>query len=125
MSPELFSQVASAIVLSWGALTAIRAYRTTTRTGLLGRFLSVAAMLLIVRLVVDFGGWADWFIYVWLVCLASYTFGVYRAATVWPSLPWRAEGAKARRSEVTSLGFSGVLVIVITSALVVPGLLLS
>lgn len=124
MNPELFSQIASAFVVAWGAFTAVRASRAATRTELLGSLLLAFAMLLLVRLIADFGGWTHWFIYVWLLCLAGYVIGVYRSASVWPSLPWRAADVKTRRSETTNLGVSSVLALAVTGALVVPGLLL-
>lgn len=125
MSPELFSQIASAFVVAWGAFTAVRASRSATRTGLLGSLLLAFAMLLLVRLIAVFGGWTDWFVYVWLLAMIGYVVAVFRAATVWPDLTWRAVDAKTRRSEATSLGVSSALVLAITGALVVPGLLLS
>ena len=124
MNLEFFSQVASAVVIAWGAFTAVRASRSATRTGLLGSFITAAAMLLLVRLIVDFGGWTGWFIYFWMVCLIGYVVGVYRSASVWPDLPWRAEDVKTRRSETTNLSVSSVLALTLTGALVVPGLLL-
>lgn len=124
MNSELISQIASTVVIAWGAFTAVRAARSTTRTGLLRSLLTALAMVLFVRLIVNVGGWTDWFIYVWLVCLAGYVLAAYRAATVWPGLPWRAEDVKTRRSEATGLGVSGILVLAVAGALVVPGLLL-
>lgn len=124
MNPVLFSQIASAVVIAWGAFTAVRASRSTTRTGLLGSFITAVAMLLLVRLIADFGGWTGWFIYVWLLATIGYVIGVYRSASVWPDLPWRAVDVKTRRSETTNLGVSSVLALAVTGALVVPGLLL-
>ncbi|GAA1860394.1 hypothetical protein [Brevibacterium marinum] len=124
MNPELVSQVACAIVIAWGALTAVQASRSATRTGLLGSFITAAAMLLLVRLIADFGGWSGWFVYVWLLAMIVYVIGVYRSASAWPGLQWRAEDVKARRSETTNLSVSSVLALTITGALVVPGLLL-
>lgn len=125
MSPELTGQIASAIVVVWGAFTAIRAYRATTRAALLSSLLVAVAMLLLVRLIANFGAWTSWFVYVWMFCLGGYVIAVYLAAAVWPNLPWRADNAKARRSELTSLGVSGVLTLAVSGALVVPGLMLS
>lgn len=125
MSPELISQIASAFVIAWGAFTAIRAYRATTRAAVLSSLLAAAAMLLLVRLIADFGGWTSWFIYIWLFCLGGYVVAVYLAATVWSRLPWHAEYVKVRRRELTSLGVSGVLTLAVAGALVAPGLMLS
>lgn len=124
MNPELFSQIASAMVVVWGAFAAIRASRSPTRTALLSNLLVALAMMLLVRLIADFGGWSSWFIYVWMLCLGGYVIAVYLAATAWPNLPWRAENAKTRRSEMTNLSVSSVLTLAISGALVVPGLLL-
>lgn len=125
MNPELISQIASAIVVVWGAFTAIRAYRATTRAAMLSSLLIAVAMLLLVRLIADFGGWISWFLYLWMFCLAGYVVAVYLAGTVWSDLPWRADTAKARRSELTSLGVAGVVTLAVSGALVVPGLMLS
>lgn len=125
MSPELINQLVGAIVVAGGAFTAIRAYRATTRATLLNNLLGSVAMLLLVRLVAEFDGWTSWFIYMWMFCLGGYVVAVYLAATVWPKLPWRAESAKARRSETTGLGISSVLTLAVSGALVVPGLMLS
>ncbi|GAA1547850.1 hypothetical protein [Brevibacterium picturae] len=124
MNPELFSQIASGVVIAWGAFAAFRASRSATRTGLLGSLITAAGMLLLVRLIADFGGWTGCFIYVWMLCLVGYVVGVYRSASVWPDLPWRAEDVKTRRSETTNLGVSSLLALVVTGALVVPGLML-
>ena len=124
MNLELFSQIASAFVVAWGAFTAVRASRSATRTGLAGSLLLAFAMLLLVRLIADFGGWTHWFIYLWLLSLIAYVVAMFRAATVWPALPWRTTDAKTRRSEANSLGVSSALVLAIAGALVVPGLLL-
>lgn len=125
MTPELTGQIACAVVIAWGAFSALRAHRCTTRTGLLGKLLSTVAMLLLVRLIADFGDWSSWFIYLWMICLGGYAIAGYLAARVWPDLPWRAENTKLRRSEMTSLGVSGVLTLVVSGALVIPGLMLS
>lgn len=125
MNPELIGQIAGAIVVAWGAFTAIRAYRATTRAILLNSLLTSVAMLLFVRLITDFGGWTSWFIYLWMFCLGGYVVAVYLATTVWPKLPWRADNAKARRSELTNLGVTGFLTVAVSGALVVPGLILS
>lgn len=125
MTPELLCQLAGTVVIGWGAFTVMRASGSTTRKNVLANLLSALAMLLFVRLIVDFGGWADWFIYVWLLCLAGYGIGAYRVTTVWSDLPWQATDTKARRSETSSLGFSGLLALAVAGALVVPGTLLT
>lgn len=125
MNPELVSTLACAVVIVWGAYSAFAASRSTNRSRLLGGLAGAFAMLLLVRLIAVFGGWTDWFVYLWLLAMIVYVVAVFRAATVWPELPWRADDAKTRRSEATSLGVSGALALAITGALVVPGLLLS
>lgn len=125
MNPELFSTLACALVIVWGAYSAFAASRSRTRLSLLGGLAGAFAMLLLVRLIAVFGGWTDWFVYLWLLAMIVYVVAVFRAAAVWPDLPWRAEEAKTRRSEANSLGVSGALVLTITGALVVPGFLLS
>ncbi|MBM6589820.1 hypothetical protein [Brevibacterium sp. RIT 803] len=125
MNPELISQIASAVVVAWGSFAAIRAARATTRTLLLSNLLVAAAMLLLVRLISDFGGWNSWFLYVWLLSLGGYVIAVYLAATAWPNLPWRAANDRTRQSEITNLSISSVLTLAASGALVVPGLLLS
>lgn len=124
MNPELFSQIAGAIVIGWGAFSAIKASRALTRTVLLSNVLVALAMLLLVRLIADYGGWTSWFIYVWMLCLGGYVFGVYLAARAWSQLPWAADGAAAKRSEVTSLGVSSVMTAAAAGALVIPGFML-
>ncbi|MDN6605194.1 hypothetical protein [Brevibacterium sp.] len=124
MSPELFSQIASAMVVAWGSFAAIRASRSTTRCALLSNLLVAFAMMLLVRLIADFGGWSSWFIYVWVLCGGGYVIAVYLAAAALPNLPWRAETAKTRRSEMTNLSVSSVLTFAVSGALVIPGLLL-
>ncbi|TSI11532.1 hypothetical protein [Brevibacterium aurantiacum] len=125
MNPELVSQIASAVVVAWGSFAAIRATRATTRTMLLSNLLVAVAMLLLVRLIADFGGWNSWFLYVWMLSLGGYVIAVYLAVTAWPSLSWRAENEKTRRSELTNLSVSSVLTLAVSGALVIPGLLLS
>lgn len=125
MNPELFSTLACAVVIAWGAYSAFAASRSKSRLSLLGGLAGAFAMLLLVRLISVFDGWTDWFIYLWLLAMIVYVIAVFRAATVWPELPWRGAEAKTRRSEVTSLGVSGAIVLTIAGALVIPGLLLS
>ena len=125
MSPKFVSTLACAVVIVWGAYSAFAAARAKSRLSLLGDLAGAFAMLLLVRLISFFGGWTDWFVYLWLLAMIVYVVAVFRAATVWPELPWRGEYAKTRRSEATSLGVSSALVLAITGALVVPGLLLS
>ena len=124
MSPELFGQLAAAFVIAWGAVSAIRASRSTSRTNLIGSLLVALGMLLITRLIADFGGWTGWFIYLWLICLAGYVFAVYRAATVWPNLPSRADDASSRAGETTTLWIASVLALAVAGAMVIPGLML-
>lgn len=125
MNPELLSQIASAIVIAWGVFTAVRATRAASRAALLSGLLNALAMVLLVRLIADFGGWTSWFIYIWLICLAGYVSAAYMAATAWPSIPWRADKPKVRVSEMTGLGVASVLVLAVSASLVVPGLLIS
>ncbi|WP_240372571.1 hypothetical protein [Brevibacterium zhoupengii] len=124
MNPELVSQIASAIGVAWGAYSAIKASRAHTRTVLLSNLFVALAMLLLVRLIADYGGWTSWFIYVWLLCLGAYVFGVYLAARAWSNLPWTTNGAAAKRSEMTGLGVSAVMTLAVAGALVIPGLVL-
>lgn len=124
MNPEFVSAVIGAIIAAWGAFAALRASRSATRMGLLSGIGTGVMFVLLIRLVGPFGGWADWFVWVWLAAMATIVVAVFRAVLVWPGLPWRAEDAKTRRSEVSGLGFSIVAALVIAGALVLPGLLL-
>jgi len=124
MNPELVQTIVAAALVAWGAYTALRSTWARTRMGMLGGLATALLMILLVRLIATFGGWTDWFIYVWFAVIAVCVFTTYRAVTVWPDLPWRAEDAKARRSEASGLGFSAVLALVVAGALVLPGLLL-
>jgi predicted cobalt transporter CbtA len=81
--------------------------------GLLSGIGTAAMFVLLIRLVGPFGGWADWFVWVWLAGMAAIVVAVFRAALVWPELPWRAEDAKTRRSEAGGLGFSAVIALII------------
>lgn len=125
MNIELISTLACAVVIVWGAYSTFAASRSANRSSMLSGLAGAFAMLLLVRLIAVFGGWTDWFVYLWLAAMIVYVVAVFRAATVWPGLPWRAHDAKTRRSEATSLGVSSALVLAITGALVVPGLMLN
>lgn len=125
MNLELISQLASAVVMVWGALAAIRASRSATRTALLSNLLRSVALLLLVRLIADFGGWSSWFIYLWMFFASGYVVAGYLATTAWVGLPLRAESTKGSRTEMVNLGVSGVLTLAVSGALVIPGLMLS
>jgi hypothetical protein len=122
MSPELIASVLGAAIVAWGAFTALRAPRAQTRLGVLSGMVTAAVFVLLIRLVTPFGGWSDWFTWVWLAGMLAIVIAVFRAALVWPDLPWRAEESKARRTEATGLGFSALLAVLIAGALVLPGL---
>lgn len=124
MNPELFSAVVAAVVVAMGAYAALRATWSRTRMGMLNTFATALIMLLFVRLIAGFGGWGDWFVYVWLAAIAVCVVAAFRATLMWPGLPWRAEDAKTHRAEATGLGTSAVLALIIAGALVLPGLLL-
>lgn len=124
MNPELFSAIIGAVIAAWGAFAALRAGRSATRMGLLSGIGTGLMFVLLIRLVGPFGGWTDWFVWVWLAAMAAIVVAVFRAALVWPGLPWRAADARTRRSEVSGLGFSAVAALVIAAALVLPGLFL-
>lgn len=124
MNPELVSAIIGAVIVVWAAFAALRTGRSATRMGLLSGIGTAAMFVLLIRLVGPFGGWADWFVWVWLVGMAAIVVAVFRAALVWPELPWRAEDAKTRRSEAGGLGFSAVIALIIAAAMVVPGLFL-
>jgi hypothetical protein len=124
MNPELVSAIIGAVIVVWAAFAALRTGRSATRMGLLSGIGTAAMFVLLIRLVGPFGGWADWFVWVWLAGMAAIVVAVFRAALVWPELPWRAEDAKTRRSEAGGLGFSAVIALIIAAAMVVPGLFL-
>lgn len=124
MSPETVSAIIGAALIVWGAFTAWRAHRATTRTGLLSGMASAAVFVLLIRLITPFGGWHDWFVWVWLAALLAIIISVWRAALVWPDLPWRAEDATTRRTEASMLGFEALLALLVSGALVLPGLFL-
>lgn len=122
MNPELFSSIICAALVAWGAYAALRATWSRTRSGLLGGVISAVFFALIVRLIGPFGGWADWFVWVWIGAMCVFVVAAYRAVLVWPDLPWHAEETKTRRSEATGLGISAVLALLVAGALVLPGL---
>lgn len=124
MNPELFSAIIGAAIVAWGAFTAWRASLATTRLSLLSGMVTAVVFVLFIRLIAPFGGWTDWFVWVWLAGMAAIVIAVFRAVRVWADLPWRAENAKARRSEASGLSFSVLLALLIAGALVVPGLFL-
>lgn len=124
MNPELVSSVIGAAIVAWGAFTALRAPRAETRLGVLSGMVTSAVFVLLIRLITPFGGWADWFVWVWLAGMLAIVVAAFRVALVWPELPWRAGEEKARRNEATGLGFSALLAVLIAGALVLPGLFL-
>ena len=124
MSPELVSTVIGALIVAWGAFTAWRAPRAASRIGLLSGMVTAVVFVLLIRLITPFGGWSEWFIYVWLAGTAVIVVSVFRAALTWSDLPWRAGDEKARRNEASGLGFSALLALLIAGALVLPGLFL-
>ena len=124
MNPELFSTIVGAAIIAWGAFTALRAHRAETRLSLLSGMATAVMFVLFIRLISPFGGWADWFVWVWLAGMAAIVVAVFRAALVWPDLPWRAGDEKARRTEASGLSFSALLALLIAGALVLPGLFL-
>ncbi|UZD62153.1 hypothetical protein [Brevibacterium sp. JSBI002] len=124
MSPETVSAIVGATLIVWGAFTAWRAHRATTRIGLLSGMVSAAVFVLLIRLITPFGSWHDWFVWVWLAAMLAIIVGAWRAALVWPDLPWRAEDATTRRTEASRLGFEALLALICAGALVLPGFLL-
>lgn len=124
MNPELVSAIIGAVIVVWAAFAALRTRRSATRMGLLSGIGTAAMFVLFIRLVGPFGGWTDWFVWVWLGGIAAIVIAVYRATSDWPDLPWRAEDAKTRRNEAGGLGFSAVIALIIAGVLVVPGLFL-
>src|SRR5699024_11802091 len=110
---EPLSSMLSSVSVVWAAFAALRTGRSASRTGLLSGIGTAAVFVLLIRLVGPVGGWADWFVWVWLVGMAAIVVAVFRAALVWPELPWRAEDAKTRRSEAGGLGFSAVIALII------------
>ena len=124
MSPELVSTVIGALIVAWGAFTAWRAPRAASRIGLLSGLVTTVVFVLLIRLITPFGGWHDWFVWVWLAALLAIIISVWRAALVWPDLPWRAEDATTRRTEASRLGFEALLGLMCAGALVLPGFLL-
>ena len=124
MNPELFSTIVGAAIIAWGAFTALRSHRAETRLSLLSGMATAVMFVLFIRLISPFGGWADWFVWVWLAGMAAIVVAVFRAALVWPDLPWRAGDEKARRTEASGLSFSALLALLVAGALVLPGLLL-
>lgn len=122
MNPELVSSLLCAVLVVWGAYSALRATWSGTRAGLLGGVLAAVVLVLIVRLIGPFGSWADWFVWVWIMAMCALVVAAYRAVLVWPSLPWWAETRKTQRSEAAGLGISAVLALVVAGALVLPGL---
>ena len=124
MSPELVSTIIGALIVAWGAFTAWRAPRSASRIGLLSGMVTAVVFVLFIRLITPFGGGDGWFIYVWLAGMLAIVVSVYRAALVWPDLPWRSDDEKSRRNEASGLGFSALLALLITGALVLPGFFL-
>lgn len=124
MNPELVQAIVAAALVAWGTFAALRSTWARTRMSMLGGLATALLVILLVRLIAMFGGWADWFVYVWFAALLVCVFTAYRAVIVWPGLPWHAEDAKTRRAEASGLGFSTVLALVVAGALVIPGLLL-
>ena len=124
MSPELVSTVIGALIVAWGAFTAWRAPRAASRIGLLSGMVTAVVFVLFIRLITPFGGWSEWFIYVWLAGMAVIVVSVFRAALTWSDLPRRADDRKSRRNEASGLGFSALLALLIAGALVLPGLFL-
>lgn len=97
----------------------------STRIGVLTELLYSLGMLMFVRLIVDYEGWTYWFIYIWMVGIASFVFAVYRAGLTWLELPQRTKDSKALRSQMLRLAFSVALILIIAGAIVLPGLFLS
>lgn len=124
MIPEFATAIIRAAIVAWGAFTAWRASHAQTRLSLLSGMATAAALVLFIRLITPFGGWTDWFVWVWLAGMLAIVVAVFRAALVGPDLPWRAEAAKARRTEPRRLGVSSLLALLVTGALVLPGLFL-
>ncbi len=91
---------------------------------LLAGLAGALAILLLVRLIGPFGGWGDWFVWVWFAAVAVYAWTGYRAAAAWPGLPWRASGPGVPRGGGVRLGVAAAILLAVTGALVVPGILL-
>jgi hypothetical protein len=124
MNPELVVAIVGAALVVWAGYSALRATRSASRMDMLGRLLSALTFILIVRLVAPFGGWGDWFVWVWLVAVFAIIVAVYRAASVWTDQSWRAEEVRARRGEALRISTEAVLAVIVAGALVIPGLFL-
>ncbi len=122
MIPALLTAIIRAALVAWGAFTAWRAPHAQTRLSLLSGMATAAVLVLFIRLIAPFGGWTDWFVWVWLAGMLAIVVAVFRAALVWPDLPWRSEDEKVRRTETRGLGLSGLLALLVAGALVLPGL---
>lgn len=122
MNPEFVAQLTAAVVLAIGVWTAIGATRhPNSRIQMIAGLVGALAILLVVRLIAPFGGWGDWFVWVWLSACAVCVAAAYRAAWAWPDLPSR--GA-APRAETVRLATWSAILLLVTGALTVPGLLL-
>lgn len=124
MSPELVVAIVGAALSVWAGFSALRATRSDSRIGMLGRLMSALTFILIVRLVAPFGGWSDWFVWVWIVAMLAIVIAVYRVAAVWADRPRHAEVGKDRRSEAVQIGVESVLALIVAGAMVIPGLLI-
>ena len=125
MTPTLVAALTATFALAFGAWTAVSATRRPqSRVLLLARLAGALAILLLVRLIGPFGGWGDWFVWVWFAAVAVYAWTGYRAAAAWPGLPWRASGPGVPRGGGVRLGVAAAILLAVTGALVVPGILL-
>lgn len=124
MNAELFSAIIGAALSVWAGYAALSATRSPSRMRMLGKLLSGLTFILIVRLVTPFGGWGDWWVWVWIVALLAVVAAVFRTADIWADRPWQAEERSARRIEALGVGVEVVLALVVAGALVIPGMLL-
>ncbi|RBP67141.1 hypothetical protein DFO66_102194 [Brevibacterium sanguinis] len=118
----IVTQIACAIVTVVAGVGALRIGPEATRAQLLGGLLSALVMLLFVRLIVDFGGWVGWFLYVWLAGIALVAGGAARATLRWPDRPARADDPKARRSEVLTNAIAAAFILVLAAVAVALGI---
>src|SRR5699024_1360610 len=97
MIPALLTATIRAALVASCAFTACRAPHAQLLLSWLLGMATAAVLVLFIRLIAPFGGWADWFVWVWLAGMLAIVVAVFRAALVWPDLPWRSEDEKVRQ----------------------------
>ncbi|GAA1622749.1 MULTISPECIES: hypothetical protein [Brevibacterium] len=125
MSAALVSTIVTTLVLAYAAWTALAAARRAqSRRQLLAGLLPAVAFVLLIRLIGAFGGWTDAALWVWLAVMVACVWAAFRAASVWPDLPWSAADPKVARGEMPRLIIGAAFAAAIAGALVLPGLFL-